>query len=398
MLDRSQGLGNPKGNSLPSCQIRFLDDMLHRCSKHINPTSNDSALSLPFWLDTLCIPLETSLRRQAILRMRETYENAAMVVVLDEEVLSFAGHWYFRIQRLLQSNWLRRLWTYQEAILASKLYVAFADELVNVLDLGRRSVNYSITVSFWGQMRVETLLSGVSPFAKDVHRIMSAVESLHRRTTTKRGDEFICLATILDLDLETLPTRPDMTDIIRRLDQIPQELLFTPGPRLDAKGFRWAPVSFLEQWNRSYSREEHYATLLEQGLSVCVHAKFVDGTVLASGSRTESSKYFIESLSSQGQVVALLNVLNYGTGLWASFATEIDNPLILSPVVPETGRTCNAIVVRRLRQDEETWYCQYGAFATITTYAPSRDGEDTYLGRYGLLNVTGETTIKVIVD
>lgn len=76
----SDGCGNPKANTLPSCQIS-------RISNLVNNIYASSTESLPFWMDTLCCPVNTEpfqARSAAINMMKRTYEEAAVVLVLDE--------------------------------------------------------------------------------------------------------------------------------------------------------------------------------------------------------------------------------------------------------------------------------------------------------------------------
>lgn len=133
---RPHSLGNPYSNYIPKCQLKWLEAMLNQCTQRMYGTSkNDMTERLAFWLDALCVPLEAPFRQQAIAKMRDTYENAAVVLVIDEGMLHFRGHLFLRVQCMLQSNWMTRLWTYQESILASRLFVAFADGLYDIRDL-----------------------------------------------------------------------------------------------------------------------------------------------------------------------------------------------------------------------------------------------------------------------
>lgn len=107
-------------------------------------------LAYRFWIDTLCCPVFKNAPAEntvAMSRIREVYENADHVLVLDkalspfkssvsreaagEEALSKSAETCLRI---LTSTWTRRLWTLQEGVLAKSLYFQFQDGLVNLVE------------------------------------------------------------------------------------------------------------------------------------------------------------------------------------------------------------------------------------------------------------------------
>lgn len=76
----SDGLGNNEANAIPICQF-------DRLSKLVTDLYGGS--SRPFWLDTLCFPLEPPEAYElALVRMRSTYQDANKVLVLDGYLLS----------------------------------------------------------------------------------------------------------------------------------------------------------------------------------------------------------------------------------------------------------------------------------------------------------------------
>lgn len=93
----SDGLGNPKSNALPQCQLdalaKHFDNQANldraasarnRHNSHFSPEGSHTA----FWMDTLCIPvgqdaLSSGLRTKAINQMAAIYAGAAEVFVLD---------------------------------------------------------------------------------------------------------------------------------------------------------------------------------------------------------------------------------------------------------------------------------------------------------------------------
>lgn len=164
------GLGNPKENALPACQVQrlayFLQNLphphytssrdglserhsftmakawgpIHMNGKSLNWSLRKASRSQLFWLDTLCIPVATGqcdeesspideTKKRAIDQMAIVYGQASQVLVLDyvllrsrlavlseEEILA----------RVTFSGWMGRSWTLQEGAMSP--YVHFQCE------------------------------------------------------------------------------------------------------------------------------------------------------------------------------------------------------------------------------------------------------------------------------
>lgn len=113
------GLGNPRYNSLPRCQLMRLNKLTQ---------SRLTEWSNWIWIDTLCVPIPTDprnkeMRQKAIMGMASIYQDAAVVLVLDAEIEAKAKPTSGRefIAYILCSVWNSRCWTYQEAVLGKKL-------------------------------------------------------------------------------------------------------------------------------------------------------------------------------------------------------------------------------------------------------------------------------------
>ncbi|KAI0386348.1 hypothetical protein F5Y04DRAFT_243892 [Hypomontagnella monticulosa] len=109
----SDGMGNPETNSLRLCQ-------LNRIQKRVNALNPTSETNCFFWMDTLCVPLESGVRNIAISRMTKTYAHSTSVLVLDKWLEDSTANTDSResLIRIARSNWNQRLWTFQEAKLA----------------------------------------------------------------------------------------------------------------------------------------------------------------------------------------------------------------------------------------------------------------------------------------
>ncbi|KAF2153491.1 hypothetical protein K461DRAFT_278299 [Myriangium duriaei CBS 260.36] len=134
----ADGLGNPRQNALPGCQLQ-------RLYEKIDKTSQSRAL---FWLDTLCIPVgsdHVQSRRKSINRMDFIYRKAAKVLVLDLDISATdSTNIENCMAQIVTSVWMSRSWTYQEALLGKALIFDFADALHEVhLDARGEDLNAS---------------------------------------------------------------------------------------------------------------------------------------------------------------------------------------------------------------------------------------------------------------
>lgn len=276
----ADGLGNPLTNALPRCQLRRLRDYANElyCVHNLASTSKSVDLPVAIWLDTLCIPVEPSAgayRKKAIQLLGKTFNEADAVLVLDREleiVESAASSFLELGLRILCSGWMKRLWTLQEATLASEahnvtlLYFQMRDGpfLYQKYDRNRsalRRVNERTTeiqaeersllhdkgmmlelgaqLPSVGMMR--NMREGWSPF-RVIH---SAIE---HRSTSKAEDVPICIASLLGKDLSTILSGANveqrMANFYVLMGEVPLGVMWCEGPeKLSIKPFRWAPLS-----------------------------------------------------------------------------------------------------------------------------------------------------------
>lgn len=171
----SDGLGNPQMNEIHQCQLKRLGQVTAQCSGGDSP--------LPFFLDTICVLLEKSLRKLAIQRLKRTYKMAKDVLVLDSqlqktsiEIFSNAPEFALKEAaiRILNSVWMQRLWTFQEGRVAGNLKYQFANRVVDHMD-----IIFRLTISG---------LAGFDPVASQAAFYMISITDLSSRKRLMLSD------------------------------------------------------------------------------------------------------------------------------------------------------------------------------------------------------------------
>lgn len=287
----ADGLGNPFHNALPCCQIRLLRDLARELCKKFDLGSGKT--SIAFWIDTLCIPVAPELkeyRKLAIRLLARIYSNATGVLVLDRELRHFESSKASILEfciRLMCSGWLKRLWTLQEASLASApgevgtLYVQMADGPAHWNCLARRfeykpsrdrrlprkpsplalSVQEAKIDTIYG-MHLLTAMEDRLPSAHTIQnprfasRFQKIVSAVQNRSTSKREDEAVCMASLVGLDLSPILDAKEaderMARFYQQLHEIPTAIIFADfgvpnflSNNLTVSPFRWAPKSLL---------------------------------------------------------------------------------------------------------------------------------------------------------
>ncbi|KAI9373784.1 hypothetical protein BJX61DRAFT_541453 [Aspergillus egyptiacus] len=249
----SDGLGNPHANALPHCQLQRLAGL-------IQGLRNRGYNSSLFWIDTICVPPDSAGLKEAqdsaMGLMRETYEHATAVLVLDSSLYGSTsiGKWPAEnLMRIFCSRWTSRMWTYQEGVLAKSLYFQFSDtsielgEEVQRLKDGANRIHQATIVAPLLKMydAIRFLGNKESTFEEN---FVAACSSLGDRTTSVPSDEPLCLGTLLGLDVLHIAQTPPhlrMQEFWRMLPCVPTSILDSHLDRLDVPGLSWAPKTFL---------------------------------------------------------------------------------------------------------------------------------------------------------
>jgi len=253
----ADGLGNPRTNSLPLCQLTRIQQMANLA----HALDNDvPTYPVAFWMDTLCVPVEPQHkehRQIAIRRMRDTYARAKKVLVLDSEIQCGSREAQFLecSARIFTSSWLRRLWTLQEGVFASDICFQFQDGPRSLsslhgafLDDLREGGSFYTVVGAYLLSSFYVCLRSFDLDATPERLLINICTSLEWRTTSNPSDETICIATLMGIDpvtlLQTVP-QDRMQTLLCAIKSLPPGIIFLSGERLSVKGFRWAPKSLL---------------------------------------------------------------------------------------------------------------------------------------------------------
>ncbi|KFA81924.1 hypothetical protein S40288_06874 [Stachybotrys chartarum IBT 40288] len=246
----SDGLGNPKNNAVPNCQLEALDRMVASL-----PMPSPVGSQSPFWLDTICCPVEEGNDQiAAIGLMRDTYEKASAVLVLDQstlnEKMSDMNGDVEILMRILRSRWTTRLWTLQEGALAQRLFFQFADGPYDVQQGIRRLQKHKQDLTIIPTILKEYLELRVFhiPGMTTEQKIAAVARALQFRSTSVDTDEPICLSTLLGFDtraMMAIPPNQRLQYFWGYFSGIPSDILFLDCPKMSDYPCRWAPKSFL---------------------------------------------------------------------------------------------------------------------------------------------------------
>ena len=285
----SDGMGNAKANSLPTCQLLRL----HRMASALYPGFAEGHSTI--WIDSLLVPVkEEHEKRLALSQMCNYYRAAEKVLVLDSDLLHASKMCPTEelIARIFFSTWMRRLWTLEEGVLSrGNLEFQFCDGTVSMNELSDQS-QFLKSVTGIGEVLSGNMLASVPKLANYYPRsadnsqrqrpvIVQLLPALEYRLTTKDVDEPLCIAHILGLDASRLVIIKDAHLRMAKLFEIfaeqqaffPMRFLFTKEPKLQFDGFRWAPTSFmaLDYEDNNYLRDHSdspYVRTTDRGLLI----------------------------------------------------------------------------------------------------------------------------------
>lgn len=303
----AHGLGNPDVNGLPRCQLSRLGQLAtyvaSRSMKQerglpVDPSPPEHQ-TIAFWIDTLCIPVGDEFaksRRQGILRLTDVFRDAEAVLVLDKEVehVSASVSYLKKELRVITYDWMRRVWTLQEALLTKpgRLYWQFADDALPSddiwIDNGRRDPLCVTYKSSAFSKRLPVLQSSEAGTREFSENFLAVMYALRYRSLSRKEDETICLAPILGLERAALLQSGDQVERMKILaalwKNLPTYLLFLEGERITHPGYGWLPISFIRGLHKSTTTRAPYqfTQMRPEGLFVVYPGVFINHAVGAS--------------------------------------------------------------------------------------------------------------------
>jgi hypothetical protein len=292
----SDGLGNVNQNSIPRCQFDRLSKLV---------TDLYDGTPKPFWLDTLCFPLEPQKAYDlALIAMRKTYADAHKVLTLDSYLLAQNKDGMAVeeiLTRVFCSPWNRRLWTLQEGFLAKSIIFQMSDSFVNISDSFNRDdekraslgdLTFKSMWLFYDELRA----SERGPeYTHHVMNAPAAKKALASRSTSVLADEALCLGNLLGLDPEMIVQTPDEDRIWRIWEEQTEyyaAVIFWQGSKLDKKGYRWAPATLFDR-STAHVQTYHYPRLPAQLSNVGLMVQF-PGVLFHAPKRPIRSNFYLQ--------------------------------------------------------------------------------------------------------
>jgi hypothetical protein len=233
------GLGGSTETGLHRCQTLRLQTLVSQLMS-ISPA--------PFWIDTLCIPEQIEYRNAAILQMRNVYQNATAVLVLDKSIQTCktTASTEEILLSIYSSPWMQRMWTYQEAVLGKRLVFVLEDGLWEYKINTFPSMRPSVAV-VWRCLAANIYRLRTDRDSINIGHVYSA---LRWRSTSRREDELLVVSTLLragSKDLFDVNGKERMKRLWLRLKLVPYDIPLLDGPKLAVPGFRWAPSTFMHR-------------------------------------------------------------------------------------------------------------------------------------------------------
>ena len=243
----AHGLGGTTETGLPICQLARLA----RLAKSILKCPLENAL---FWIDSMCIPGAPEARGLAISQLGQVYKNACAVLVVDDSI-SLVGSATSPLRKdmmltILASDWMHRLWTFQEGLLARTLYFEMHELLFelpipayNTDILGLDVILQNLVLGTWiYHTRQDSTIHELT--------VGDVFNSLQWRTTSKPEDETLAVSALLGIDSRPLLAVTTAESRMRlfwlSLRHLPPSIIFLDHPKMEkTPGFSWAPASML---------------------------------------------------------------------------------------------------------------------------------------------------------
>lgn len=263
---------------MPWCQLSHVAQKVREYTE-LKKLKAGNRNEYEVWLDVLCIPKhsdnedDNKKRKRAMGNMQNVYGQANEVLVFDE-VLENASKKETATAigiKVLACDWMRRLWTMQEAMVSSEsLVFVMSDGFLSYQEL-QRNLFRAQSAEKKGNCNFSTMVwSALLPLdairaersSDDVQRWRSLLSALEFRSTSRKEDEPLCMASVLlwgdrsQPEWDRIPARSNqaeehiyrMKELFLTLRSFPLSVIFCGGRRVNRtkyKNFGWMPESYI---------------------------------------------------------------------------------------------------------------------------------------------------------
>ncbi|OJD31471.1 het domain protein [Diplodia corticola] len=372
------GLGSVTEKGLPACQVGKLAATVDSASGSTNT---------PFWIDSLCIPEANKQRKASIALLRDVYQQAASVLVIDKTITTCPlGNGALPedfLWAIVSSAWAQRLWTYQESYLARQVQFCMTDSTIITWDQKlppSRSISTLTVIHTSLDQHLRRLRPPIEQrrekIAQRKTNIGEVATAINWRSTSRVSDETLAVAALLLLDTRKLVDIPSdrpaerMKQLYLLAKNLPHDIIFFFGPTMPSSPFRWAPTSLMARSpvNLDMADQGHSAICTENGLHGRYFALFVDSTLRGRPNSDLGNLYVCIVAGDDG-----ICGINWFTFPWQSSLEVEYDTLIIREVdgaylKPEIGNVVEAVAVRRKAQSPDGLVCDWAGRVTLLKY------------------------------
>ncbi|KAL8941143.1 MAG: hypothetical protein Q9216_002408 [Gyalolechia sp. 2 TL-2023] len=252
---------------------------LNRCLHRRYASLAESLGCDSYWMDTPCIPEDHKLRREAILRINEIFENSKATLVCDRDLMSIdAADLSIKTRETILvtamvCDWNLRAWTFLEAVRGRRnVYILCKDGLTVSLretaDIVYRKGRIDLVILLLTAPHLQPVRFGReyrtvgTTFISGFMTLETGASLLSHREASRSGDDMVIWSLLLD---DKIYDNPKTFWKSRVGQSVFTSFLFSSAPRLKTKGFRWAPSSPTAQLLADRFKGSTYRLLAHDG-------------------------------------------------------------------------------------------------------------------------------------
>ncbi|EED17029.1 hypothetical protein TSTA_020870 [Talaromyces stipitatus ATCC 10500] len=276
----SDGLMGTSETGLPGRQIQHPASLAAvSAENYTDPVSDQTPWFL--WIDALCIPADSRVRKQAISKMKRVYSEASMTIVLDEGLYHTPDHLTGRLFSkniyILFSAGLAQLSSLFQDVLAGTDRPIHDHRLHDLAELVGLSVDEVRRLDESCCTRPFTNIEALMlrefrslPFLTNRElRIRQIAQMLSLRDSSRREDELLAIAPLLGGDVSKLihmSGEERVKNFWLQLGAILKDVVLLEYPKLSTPGFRCFPRTMLGQNLQMPMHWEYDVRITEKGV------------------------------------------------------------------------------------------------------------------------------------